>query len=755
VLFDSLADQCRLQSRSRSALPALLPTLPRALPTRVYSVPPPEPPLPPDASALPAERTGGGGDAPEEAPQYGPYECWPMMQRTRMHVPRPIPPLNFNQAPPTALPTAPAKAPPCFRAGSDTSVAAPSAPTAGGHATPGAGSSRPTHRRSASTPNVGPSSSTPSRWPWRRAGAGAASPRGAADANNTAVAHAAQSARSDRSGEPSTPPRPTVAREQGSQKSIFASLKKRSSTPLAPAPPPPPPPPLPPSEWARERLGEVFACALLCHALRVPHAPDPSLAVELALAELRSFAAMPSTCVVPPQCAYHALLRACSHCRLPELSRKLFAQLQAAGKRPDAQTIGWLSHALIEAAHSPPIRALAGHTEADGAEAGEAGEAGDVAADGAADTADASGAGGAAASAASTDVSDPMCSPGEGARGAAASDGGSCDHPAAVSARRSAWRYSMSFSTGTLHAASTPGGGAYLRSPESPRGGERVATLRIDATCTTCNAALGATDTTAGWFARHERDTTDDANYGCECPRCGANWQPTLLVSLVSTADLTFAAQSADATDGGADDVEDGAAESSTHGADTLTCPLLSPRQLLRELEALLESSRDRHTLREGWMRMRHLFPSVFWSLCWHAAPAGLLPRLLPHLELEPISSARGDAAKRVLATLAAAADMRGSALVLVHDAALPAQRQPSDERSGSGSGSGSGKLLKPSTMPSRRLSRTSEGSVESDGEGYAETDRCSVAEAPAEAVDFEGWVRGGRFVVPRVIYGS
>ena len=56
---------------------------------------------------------------------------------------------------------------------------------------------------------------------------------------------------------------------------------------------------------------------------------------------------------------------------------------------------------------------------------------------------------------------------------------------------------------------------------------------------------------------------------------------------------------------------------------------------LLRELEGLVETSRERSTLRRGWSRARHLFPSVFWSLCWHAAPAGLLERLLPHFELE------------------------------------------------------------------------------------------------------------------------
>ena len=73
--------------------------------------------------------------------------------------------------------------------------------------------------------------------------------------------------------------------------------------------------------------------------------------------------------IVPPQCAYHALLRACSHSNLPEHSRTLIEQLQRSGRRPDAQTIGWLSHALtLLDGFSRATPAEPGHEEGDGKE---------------------------------------------------------------------------------------------------------------------------------------------------------------------------------------------------------------------------------------------------------------------------------------------------------------------------------------------------------------------------------------------------
>ena len=72
-----------------------------------------------------------------------------------------------------------------------------------------------------------------------------------------------------------------------------------------------------------------------------------------------------------------------------------------------------------------------------------------------------------------------------------------------------------------------------------------------------------------------------------------------------------------------------------------MTCPLLSPARLLREIEALLDTARDRRMLREGWASARHLFPSVFWSLCWHAGPTSLLAPLLSHFELSMATLSR------------------------------------------------------------------------------------------------------------------
>ena len=46
-----------------------------------------------------------------------------------------------------------------------------------------------------------------------------------------------------------------------------------------------PPPKVTPRAWAQERLAEVFACALLCHALRIPHSANPAVAVDAALAD--------------------------------------------------------------------------------------------------------------------------------------------------------------------------------------------------------------------------------------------------------------------------------------------------------------------------------------------------------------------------------------------------------------------------------------------------------------------------------------
>ena len=139
---------------------------------------------------------------------------------------------------------------------------------------------------------------------------------------------------------------------------------------------------------------------------------------------------------------------------------------------------------------------------------------------------------------------------------------------------------------------------------------------------------MGAAEVVTGWFARSERDGHD---YGCECPRRNEPWQPLLTVTLQRLREGSLSH-------------DDGASCGKGAGEETIECPLLSPVLLLRELEALVETSRDRSTLRHGWSRARHLFPSVFWSLTWHTAPVGMLEQLLPQLELRVLSiSERGE----------------------------------------------------------------------------------------------------------------
>jgi hypothetical protein len=94
------------------------------------------------------------------------------------------------------------------------------------------------------------------------------------------------------------------------------------------------------------------------------------------------------------------------------------------------------------------------------------------------------------------------------------------------------------------------------------------------------------------------------------------------------------AATTADGSAAGDDGTESAPSSPYAARSSALTCPLLSPARLLREIEALLDTPRDRRMLREAWASARHLFPSVFWSLCWHAGPTALLTPLLAHFEL-------------------------------------------------------------------------------------------------------------------------
>jgi hypothetical protein len=111
------------------------------------------------------------------------------------------------------------------------------------------------------------------------------------------------------------------------------------------------------------------------------------------------------------------------------------------------------------------------------------------------------------------------------------------------------------------------------------------------------------------------------------------NTQPRGAGAAATTADGSAAGGD------GAESVKESVTESAPSSpyaarSSALTCPLLSPARLLREIEALLDTPRDRRMLREAWASARHLFPSVFWSLCWHAGPTALLAPLLAHFEL-------------------------------------------------------------------------------------------------------------------------
>ena len=745
----------------------------------MYAVPPPPPPrLAPTNDGSGAGGGAGGG----AAGGYGPFECWPRLLRERLPTPRPIPPLNFLQAPISAPP--PATAPPSsphkptpLRTGR--SSEAPTVPTpsrvasypdASEGSTVGA---RPRHRRSFTAPSSSfrdPMGGLTSLLRLSR-GLGGSPKRTGHPANARANAQADVS---DRSSSYPSSDRGSAEEPIGRSGSRFLSNSSRRSKenreqpPREGTPPPPPPKPLEAGAWARERLGEVFACALLCHALRIPGLDDDDAAsaVDAALSELTYLASLEPARVVPPQCAYHALLRACSHCGLPDHSRLLFQQLQAAGRRPDAQTIGWLSHALIEASCNPPSPASGGATSwsgdetdlggiADGTEA----EMGLGAPTGSTPTVEIT-----------LDVTDAADDPDAHLPTDATPSGSHAGFHAGTAFTPEHRRRSLSFTNGTFSAA--PARRRPRPPPASPEHGmERVASLRVHSVCEKCGSALTAADATAGWYARHERDVLNDVDYGCDCPRCGALWQPMLRVDLVRIAPPSPTRHrptdggggdgggdgdgdgGGDGDGDGGDGDGDGGGDGGTSTADGVECPLLSPGQLLRELEALLDNSRERQTLREGWGRARHLFPSVFWSLCWHAAPAGWLRRLLPQLALAPLSSAVGDHAiyaKAAVLRIAPAAGA-GAALVLLHPPPVSGGEEGSSPwRAGSES-------LAKTTLKVPSIPEEADAPAEA-AVGVPEGEAGAPPPPPPRDIDFEGWVEEGHFVLrppPALAFGS
>jgi hypothetical protein len=187
---------------------------------------------------------------------------------------------------------------------------------------------------------------------------------------------------------------------------------------------------------------------------------------------------------------------------------------------------------------------------------------------------------------------------------------------------------------------------------------------------------------------------------------------------------------------------------------DATVVALLSPSLLLREVEALLETSRDRATLRNGWARLRHLFPSVFWSLAWYGAPAGMLPRLIRQLELAPAGGGTGDApglgapglgapglGAPGLGAPAPGAPAPGT-LVLLHSEADEGPAEPI------------------SPLGRRRISQVLLGAdarqLPTGPDGEARTEQSSASHESVEEssvascleLDFCGWVSRGAFVV-------
>ena len=701
VLFDTLADQYRAGALRGPFRAGVLPLLPSPLPSRVYSVPPPLPPPPPPpdqaASMLDARDEGSGledGVTDDVAGAFGPYICWPRLDRTRMSVPRPIPPLNFEEAPPTH------RAPTCTQrsmSAQESAIATPapgitSAVTLLEDATAGtpraSPRSRPTHRRSATAPGS------------TFHGSMGAALKGMGFLGRRGGAPRSPPPKSTHTTPEGTPEKPHASRlALGSGASHGARVSCRSinftdafggSSKRNPAPSLEPVQAAP-AAWARERLGEIVASALLCHALCIPHHDVPAAAVDTALAQLEDFCSLG---VVPPQCAYHAMLRACSRAGLPEHSRLLFEQLQRAGRRPDAQTIGWLSHALIESScRSPEVMGMA---------FGRSPEASTIAWD----EGDVAGGGGMVEDGGCNDANE-LC----GTRATIDESTSDSERPATRSALR------RSFGGGILLQTTASLSRSTSRAASSEE--DRTATLSLENTCATCGTLLRATDTIGGWYARSLQQGHE---YGCECPRCSSPWQPMLRVHLQNTAEpseRSVAAASAQASSSVASSAEAIAGTSS--GVDMsgdgliVEYPLLSPTTLLRELEALLENSRDRSTLRCGWSRARHLFPSVFWTLCWHAARPGFLPSLLPQFELEPLPEPPGGEAMSPPGR-----DMHPP-LVLMHS--VP-----------------DGHGLAPS------IDTREDESCRARGDHYSPVG----SDTTIGGVDYQGWVRGGHFVLQR-----
>ena len=575
-----------------------------------------------------------------ESIKFGPYETWPRVSRKNLRPPRPVQPFNFATAPiqnDSNTLTSMGK-------DAHSSTVAPSTPVRAQTSrsllqTPR--SNLPTHRR---TRSQGASLV-------RFAGFGA---RTGTDAR----ARAASFARVPTVNSPTTPSNsktPINVSSAARRSSWRTRLTLGSSSRLAPSRALPETPSS--VEWARKALGELFASFITVFALTLETLPSSQDALNERLAQFRR---LHSSKVKIPQIAHHALMQACIRAGFGQGARAVFEELLDSGSRPDAETIGWYQHALLQNG------------------------VGENAVD-------------------DSDANSPFLSP---MSRETMTRSKSLSHLAPERLHGygdDSWREGPT--SPTRAEAGKQGDAA---------DGEMLVRLRVHGSCSGCGAKLQARAAVTGWFVNHEDAL---APYKSICPSCRERWQPHLNVEIfsgkskdilerleaekcrqaagvaatlqetpacamslqspttpmstrssvssmppspVGTLDAMIFPGASEAfspaaspctlrsripagTDVNGTRQEEiqsdrGSIRISTTG-DNVECPFLSPNLLLQEISMLHQlelGAHGRQALGDGWRECRRLFPSIFWNLCWYLAPQGLL-QSLPHFRLRPL----------------------------------------------------------------------------------------------------------------------
>ena len=340
-----------------------------------------------------------------------------------------------------------------------------------------------------------------------------------------------------------------------------------------------------------------------------------------------------------PHVAYHALLQACSRCRLGNLSRLVFEQLQAAVGRPDVQSVGWYAHALIESSCLTPelqsmqwpfnhglLSPLTDHPfDYEQNTCSRRSIAIPIATTPI------------ATSTASPLATSTAVATNQPVKGETDHDDSADDH--AVSERASR---GIQLGLGAQPPREQPvaQGDAGLR---------RLARLRVRHQCASCFYELRAHDALAGWYASLADSAAELSAQRCDsyhcaagvaleysssCPQCGHRWYPLIDISLSGPMSEERAAEMTDLMAAEAADAPGVTDESAD--ATSVQCHFLSPSLLLQEVVVALQSAHGQRALSEGWTVCRDMFPSLYWNLCWHLGPEGLL-RSLPHFKLAPV----------------------------------------------------------------------------------------------------------------------